>query len=155
MKKISIILFLLCTTVCGGQLLAQIYTTSSAVYKPFGGSAYSGSSIPEATNFHSTSTYIHNDQRTITLHATYAPTEIKLANGAIRTVATNITVENETVASNSTGYIPTGPMRAPGSGGIAPPDTPLELGWDVAILLLFCCLVYAVYVRRTTNKYNA
>ena len=134
-------------------LHAQIYTTSSAIYKPFSGGSTYGSALPAASDFRSTSLHVVSKQSSTAVHANYIPVEIKLANGAIRTAAAAIgggQLASEP-ASDSSGFIPSGPQYAPGQGGIAPPDTPLGDTWQVLLLM---AIAYAIYIRRK-QKANA
>jgi hypothetical protein len=48
-----------------------------------------------------------------------------------------------------------GPRKGPGSGGIAPPDTPIGDGWDVAVLLAMLCVAYGIYLKRKCENRKA
>lgn len=86
----------------------------------------------------------------------YQPS-IQFANGNIQTAAAKL---NGTTLSDDSGYVPTGPQRAPGSGGTGVPDTddtnssPLDFGWDVILLMLLLAFLYAYKIHRKTTTVN-
>lgn len=148
MKKIFVILLLLCPFLYNGTLSAQIYTVSSTNYKSFmsGGSQ----SIP-SIEFRSTSSY---SSVVNTSAQTSYTTSLQLANGRIKTSASSVT--GGVLAENATSLLDEGnSTTTPQIPGV--PDTfdgPLNDGWDVALLLAGCCLLYAIYIRRKILRNN-
>ena len=73
------------------------------------------------------------------MSTTYSTAPMSVANGSIKTAASNV-VGGVLSEDSSTGFIPTGPQRAPGT----PKPTPIGDGWDVALLLALLCVGYVV-----------
>lgn len=81
---------------------------------------------------------------------------MRVATGSFSTVASQLS--GGTLADESYCYTDNA-MRGPrrlggtiGGGGIAPPDTPIGDGWDVAVFLLLLCAVYAIYLKRKSEN---
>lgn len=131
------------------MLHAQVYTTSSANYH----SVSSGGmvSLPEASSFRSTSAYAMRTSDYTVTPRTYSTAPMRMATGTISTVASQLTgvLAEESYGPNNDLR---GPRKGPGSGGIAPPDTPIGDGWDVVLLLALLCLAYGIYLRRNTKR---
>lgn len=125
------------------MLHAQIYSTSSATYHSYstGGVVHA----PSAT-FRSTSARTH-----YSTHIRYSTAPMHVANGTIKTVASTIT----SIASDplSNGFIPTHTQRAPGDGGIAPPDTLNSPLGDGCLEFLVVAIIYAIglYLKKRMN----
>ena len=142
MKRLLIILLLLCPLINGGILHAQLYSTSSSRYHSYttGGTAIA----PEPYQFHSTSSY----RATITQNQTSSTAPFVVANGTIKTIASSVKggVLLGNANNSSEGYIPTTQNGTPVIPGV--PDTPIGDGWDVAVFLLLLCAAYAIYLKR-------
>ena len=150
MKRLFVILLVLCAWVANPMLHAQVYTTSSANYH----SVSSGGmvSLPEASSFRSTSAYAMRKSGYTVTSKTYSTAPMCMATGTISTVASQLAggvLAEESYGPNNDLR---GPRRGPGSGGIAPPDTPIGDGWDVALLLALLCLAYGIYLRRNAKR---
>jgi hypothetical protein len=80
---------------------------------------------------------------------------MRVATGGISTIASQLAggvlAEENKMIDNGL----RGPRKGPGSGGIAPPDTPIGDGWDVAVFLLLLCVGYALYLTRKTRQEKA
>ena len=74
---------------------------------------------------------------------------MQVANGSIKTMASSIS-GGVLTAEKSTGYIPTGPQRAPGT----PRPQPIGDGWDVALLLAILCVGYMVWKYMSVRRSN-
>ena len=145
-----IILLVLCPYISYGVLQAQLYRTSSAQMRSYS-TGGSGVTTPNSIEFRSTS-------RSVASASTNAPrcfstAPMQVANGSIKTVASSI--QGGMLAENRNN--PSNPAHIQGrrNSTMEPPintDAPLGDGWDVALLLSFLCLGYAVYLKRKTIK---
>ena len=148
MKRLFVILLILCSWVAYPMLHAQVYTTSSATYHSIG---TSGIAAQPTTTFRSTSNYARGGSAVQTTSSvSYSTAPMRMANGTITTVASQLKGGVLTGGTDSpTGYIPTRPQRVPGV------PLPIGDGWDVALLLAILCVGYVVWkymlVRRSNN----
>lgn len=146
MKRILIILLLLCPLLAGGQLQAQLFSTSSSRHHTYtnGGAVLA----PSSYEFQSTSVYTS----TINRRTTYSTASMHVANGAIKTIASSVKggVLLGDANNSGGGYIPPVQNDGPIIPGV--PDTPMGGGWDVAVLLAILCAVYALYLRRRYSQ---
>ena len=142
---------MLCPLVSYSALWAQIYSTSSATYRSISTSGVGVS--PATSDFRSTSSYSERTSTAqITRSVSYSTAPMRVANGTITTVASQLTGGVLADEDDSpTGYIPTRPKRVPG----VPDTVPLNDGWDVAILLAILCLSYGIYLRRNATSNEA
>ena len=132
MKRLFIILLILCPLFGQGIAKAQIYSTASSRHRTYtnGGVVIAPSSL----EFRSTSIYGNSVKR----KKSYATAPMQVANGSIRTVASSVTggvlLGNSNGTGNNTGYIQPGESN---NGAVISgvPDTPIGDGWDVALLL--------------------
>ena len=146
MKRILIILIILCPYAAGGIMQAQLYRTSNAEIHSYSSGGV-GVMAPSTADFRSTSAYGIGSVRMPMERTSVAPMHV--ANGAVRTVASSIKggvlLEDSETES---GYI--SPIRkAPVIPGV--PDTnptPIGDGWDVALLLAMLCVAYGIYLKR-------
>ena len=131
------------------MLQAQIYTTSSQYSYSMAGVA----TPPSATPFRSTSSYMAGGSGINT--SSYSTAPMRMATGSISTVASQLA--GGVLAEECQMYHDefSGPRRLPGAGGIAPPDTPIGDGWDVALLLVLLCAVYTFYIFRKRKSFKA
>ena len=137
MKRLLIILLVLCPYVSYGPLYAQIYTTSSANYRSI--TTGVGSVNVPMQAFRSTSSY----GRSMATTRTYSTAPLNVANGMVKTSASSLNgnlVQSDPDTNN--GSVTTIPI-IPGV-----PDTPLSTGWDVMIFLGILSILYIRYVRR-------
>ena len=124
-----------------------MYNISSRIHRSYstGGTI----AVPSHVEFRSTSVY-NSNIRSNTQQKCYSTAPMQVANGSIKTMASSIS-GGVLTAEKSTGYIPTGPQRAPGT----PRPQPIGDGWDVALLLAILCVGYVVWkymsVRRSNN----
>ena len=124
-----------------------MYNISSRTHRSYstGGTI----AVPSHVEFRSTSVY-NSNIRSNTQQKCYSTAPMQVANGSIKTMASSIS-GGVLTAEKSTGYIPTGPQRAPGT----PRPQPIGDGWDVALLLAILCVGYVVWkymsVRRSNN----
>ena len=145
MKRLIIILFILCPLMTQGKLQAQIYSTASSRHRTYtnGGVVI----VPAPLEFQSTSLY-----KTSTRKKSYATAPMQVANGSIRTVASSVTggvlLENNTNTGDN-GYIQPGENGAVIAGV---PDLPIGDGWDVALLLGLLCAGYVVFRYRKQRE---
>ena len=128
-----------------GHLSAQIYSTSSSMYRSFstGGAA----SAPASVEFRSTSTY----KSVATSSSSYSTAPMHMANGIVKTVASSI--QGGVLSEEPTGY--TDPNRIRGRQNTMAPPTetaPLGDGWDVALLFAMLCSAYAIYCYKKNKK---
>ena len=144
MKRLFIILLVLCPYVSYGHLQAQMYSTSSRTHRSYstGGTI----AVPSHVEFRSTSVY-NSNIRPNTQQKCYSTAPMQVANGSIKTMASSIS-GGVLTAEKSTGYIPTGPQRAPGT----PRPQPIGDGWDVALLLGLLCAGYVVFRYRKQRE---
>ena len=150
MKRLFVILLILCSWVAYPMLHAQVYTTSSATYHSIGTSGMA--SQPTSTSFRSTSSFARGGSAVQTTSSvSYSTAPMRMANGTITTVASQLKGGVLTGGTDSpTGYIPTRPQRVPGV-----PDTlPIGDGWDVALLLALLSIGYVVWKYRSVRRSN-
>ena len=148
MKRLFVILLILCSWVAYPMLHAQVYTTSSATYHSIGTSGMA--SQPTSTSFRSTSSYARSASAVQTTSSvSYSTAPMRMANGTITTVASQlkggVLAEG---ADSPTGYIPTRPQRVPGV------PLPIGDGWDVALLLAILCVAYVVWKYMSVRRSN-
>lgn len=148
MKRLFVIILILCTWVAYPMLHAQVYTTSSATYHTMGTSSMA--SQPTTASFRSTSSYARGGSAVQTTSSvSYSTAPMRMANGTITTVASQlkggVLAEG---ADSPTGYIPTRPQRVPGV------PLPISDGWDVALLLAILCVGYVVWKYRSVRRSN-
>lgn len=154
MRRLFVILLLLCTWVILPTLQAQMYTTSSASYHSY--STIGVATPPSTASFRSTSVYREYGSTALNTSSTsYSTAPMRVATGGISTIASQLAggvlAEENKMIDNGL----RGPRKGPGSGGIAPPDTPIGDGWDVAVFLLLLCVGYALYLTRKTRQKKA
>lgn len=148
MKRLLVIILILCTWVAYPMLYAQVYTTSSATYRTIGTSSLA--SPPTTASFRSTSSYAGGGSAQQTT-VSYSTAPMRMANGTITTVASQLKGGVLAEGTDSpTGYIPTRPERVPG----VPDTVPLHLDWDALlfILLLLIPYLYRVDKRRISGE---
>lgn len=152
MKRIYIILLLLCPLIHFSSAKAQLFTTSSSTYRSYGG----GGDISIATPYSSGSnSFMRSNSQfanSSSNHA-YSTAPICIANGSIKTVAS--TLEGG-ILSDETGFIPTTPQNnsttTNNNGTIAPPQfAPLHLDWDALLFILMLAILYPILKRRTSS----
>lgn len=150
MKRLLVIILILCTWVAYPMLYAQVYTTSSATYRTIGTSSLA--SPPTTASFRSTSSYAGGGSaQQTTLSVSYSTAPMRMANGTITTVASQLKGGVLAEGTDSpTGYIPTRPERVPG----VPDTVPLQEGWDVALLLFILCIGYVVWKYMSVRRLN-
>lgn len=129
-------MLVLCPYVSYGHLQAQIFSTSSSSHRSYstGGTAVA----PTHVEFSSTSSY-KSRLRPVNQQKCYSTAPMNVANGSIKTVASSIR-GGMLAEEKSTGFIPTGPQRAPGT----PKPQPIGEGWDVVVLMALLCIGYVV-----------
>ena len=148
MKRLFVIILILCTWVAYPMLHAQVYTTSSATYHTMGTSSMA--SQPTTASFRSTSSYAAGGSAVQTTSSvSYSTAPMRMANGTITTVASQlkggVLAEG---ADSPTGYIPTRPQRVPGV------PLPIGDGWDVVLLLAILCVSYVVWKYISVRRSN-
>ena len=147
MKRLFIILLVLCPYLSYGNLQAQIYSTSSATHHSYstGGTVVA----PSPVEFRSTSVY-NSTLRPTNQQKCYSTAPMNVANGAVKTIASSI---QGGVLSDGDSYA-SGPQRIRGrQNTMAPPtETPIGDGWDVALLLTLLCAGYALYCYKKNKK---
>ena len=126
-------------------LWAQIHSTSSATYRSI---STSGLELqPTISDFRSTSSYFgRTSTAQITRSVSYSTAPMHVANGQISTAASQL--KGGVLVDPPVSYTepkPHGPRRAP---WVPDENVPLSDGWDVALLLSFLCLGYAIYIKR-------
>lgn len=136
---------MLCPLVSYSALWAQIYSTSSATYRSI---STSGLELqPIISDFRSTSSYFgRTSTAQITRSVSYSTAPMHVANGQISTAASQL--KGGVLVDPPVSYTepkPHGPRRAP---WVPDENVPLSDGWDVALLLSFLCLGYAIYIKR-------
>lgn len=140
-KSLFVILLILCSCGACPVLHAQIFTTSSTTY-------HSTTALPISA-FRSTSSYS-------SISISYSTAPMRVATGSVSTVASQLS--GGVLADE--GYYTENVLRGPrklggiGGGGIAPPDTPIGEGWDVALLLALLCIGYVVRRYLTLKQVN-
>ena len=140
-KSLFVILLILCSWGACPVLHAQIYTTSSTTY-------HSTTALPISA-FRSTSSYS-------SISISYSTAPMRMATGSVSTVASQLS--GGVLADE--GYYTENVLRGPrrlggiGGGGIAPPDTPIGEGWDVALLLALLCVGYVVWKYMSVRRLN-
>ena len=149
MKRLFVILLVLCPLVSYSALWAQIYSTSSATYRSI---STSGAGVSPATSdFRSTSSYAgRTSTAQITRSVSYSTAPMRVANGQITTAASQL--KGGMLAEPPVSYLeskPHGPRRAP---WVPDENVPLSDGWDVAVFLLLLCAAYAIYLKRKSEK---
>ena len=149
MKRLFVIILILCTWVTYPMLHAQVFTTSSASYRSV---SSGGMAVPPAPSvFRSTSSYAGRGytQRT-TPSISYSTAPMRVANGTIGTVASQLNGGQLTDAPSSSGNSSTqqGGAVIPG----VPYFQPIGDGWDVALLLAIMCVIYALYLTYKSRK---
>ena len=148
MKRLFVILLILCSWVAYPMLHAQVYTTSSATYHTMGTSSMA--SQPTTASFRSTSSFARSGSAVQTTSSvSYSTAPMRMANGTITTVASQlkggVLAEG---ADSPTGYIPTRPQRVPGV------PLPIGDGWDVVLLLAILCVGYVVWKYMSVRRSN-
>ena len=147
MKRLFIILIVLCPYIPYGHLQAQMYSTSSRMYQSYS----TGGTVEAPSNVEFRSTSVYNSNIRNTQQKCYSTAPMNVANGAVKTVASSIHggVLSDADAS---GYLPpTAPKRSPGVPNTKP-ETPIGDGWDVVLLLTMLCSAYAIYCYRKNKK---
>lgn len=146
MKRLFVILLILCPWITYSTLHAQLYRSSSATYH-----SYSTSGVLQTTSadFRSTSAYVQNQM--VKSCIAYSTAPIRVANGIVTTVASTL---QSGVLADEQDYAPVSRISGRrNSNTMAPPtDTdpfvPIGDGWDVVLLLAFLSIGYAIYIRR-------
>lgn len=153
LKRLFIILLILCTWVSCPMLQAQVYTTSSATYHSYSSGGWV--EAPASFQFRSTSKHIQYSHT-----VTFFTAPIQVSNGAIRTVASSL--EGGKLAEEQTVYIPT--IRNRNNSTMAPPGEedggteeylPLSFDWDSGLLLVLLLGGYACFIaykRKIVKK---
>lgn len=131
-----------------------MYTTSSASYHSY--STIGVATPPSTASFRSTSVYREYGSTALNTSSTsYSTAPMRVATGGISTIASQLAggvlAEENKMIDNGL----RGPRKGPGSGGIAPPDTPISDGWDVALLLAMLCVAYGIYLKRKCENRKA
>ena len=147
MKRLFIILIVLCPYIPYGHLQAQMYSTSSRMHHSYS----TGGTVEAPSNVEFRSTSVYNSNIRNTQQKCYSTAPMNVANGAVKTVASSIRggVLSDADAS---GYLPpTAPKRSPGVPNTKP-ETPIGDGWDVAVFLLLLCAAYVIYLKRKSEN---
>ena len=152
MKRLFVIILILCTWVTYPMLHAQVYTTSSATYRSVCGGGMAVQ--PSTATFRSTSSYAgRSSVARVAPSRAYSTAPMYMANGTITTVASQLQGgELAETPSSSNGFSPQQRAVIP---GVPYPPQPLGEGWDVALLLSLLGLGYAVYLKRKPISNNA
>ena len=141
MKRLFIILLLLCSLLTQGKIQAQIYSTASKRYHTYTSTGVA--LYPDIYKFRSTSIYGTTNSRS------YATAPMQVANGSIKTVASSITGG---VLTNNEGYILHEGGKDQGAVIAGVPDLSLGDGWDVGIFLALLSMTYLLYVKRKDKQ---
>lgn len=141
MKRLFIILLLLCSLLTQGKIQAQIYSTASKRYHTYTSTGVA--LYPDIYKFRSTSIYGTTNSRS------YATAPMQVANGSIKTVASSITGG---VLTNNEGYILHEGGKDQGAVIAGVPDLSLGDGWDVGIFLALLSMAYLLYVKRKDKQ---
>ena len=152
MKRLIIILLILCPLMNQGKMQAQIYSTACGKYHTYTNSGVLVEPTPFA--FRSTSIYGYRTPR----RKMYSTAPMQVANGRVKTIASTITggtlSQNNSNTLTNTGYIPLNNGQDQNTAVISgTPDTPIGGGWDVVLLLGLCCGGYVIYIYRTRKQY--
>ena len=139
MKRLLIILLVLCTYVNRGTICAQIHCTSPSRHHSYtsGGGVVSTPSY----GFGSTSMYSNSISR----RNYYSTAPMQVANGSIKTIASSI--KGGVLLNDLANNIPSQRIRSRQNTMAPPTDTeefPIGDGWDVALLLAVLCVGYVV-----------
>lgn len=105
--------------------------------------------LPTAS-FRTTSSYINHSPATASVHPLSQTAPMKVANGTIKTIASTI---QSGVLAEEQAYAPVSQIRGR-QNTMAPPEytQPIGDGWDVALLLAFCCIAYGLFLKRKAQK---
>ena len=141
MKRVLVILLVLCPCILHGTLHAQIHTTSSASYRSYTTSG--GLLDPPPIEFQSTSIYGRR-----TLSRSYSTAPMVVSNGSVKTIASSIK-SGSLLGTENTGE-DAGNTIIPIVPGV--PDTPIGDGWDVIVLFILLSMFYAINVRYRVKK---
>ena len=141
MKRLFIILLLLCSLLTQGKIQAQIYSTASKRYHTYTSTGVA--LYPDIYKFRSTSIYGTTNSRS------YATAPMQVANGSIKTVASSITGG---VLTNNEGYLLHEGGKDQGAVIAGVPDLSLGDGWDVGIFLALLSMTYLLYVKRKDKQ---
>ena len=149
MKRIYIILLLLCPMIHFSSAKAQLFTTSSRSIHSYGGGGSAAIATPYSSGGGS---FMRSNSPFATSSSTnaYSTAPIHMANGSIKTVASTL---QGGILSDETGFIPTTPQdnttTTNNNSTIAPPQfAPLHLDWDAVLLLLSLVLIYTLRLYR-------
>ena len=150
MKRLFVILLILCPWVTYSTLHAQLYRSSSATYHSY---STSGVLQTPSADFRSTSAYVQNQM--VKSRIAYSTAPIRVANGTVTTVASTL---QSGVLADEQDYAPV--SRVPGrrnSNTMAPPTNtdpfvPIGDGWDVALLFFILCMGYIIYLKRKEKR---
>ena len=143
MKRLFIILLILCPLFGQGIIQAQIYSTASGRHHSYSnaGSSQGSAQGSASPQFQSTSAFRSSGGST-----SFATAPMRVANGSVKTVASSLTGGVLSEDTNTGGYIPeNGQNNGAVIAGV--PDTnptPIGDGWDVALLLAVLCVGYVV-----------
>ena len=145
MKRLFIILLILCPFTNGDHLRAQLFSTASSRYHSY---SNGGAAVAPSYQFHSTSIF----GTTIAKKEYSSTAPLFVANGTVKTIASSVKggVLLGNTNDSSEGFIPITQDNSPIIPGV--PDTPIEGGWDVALLFAILCVAYTIYIRRKANK---
>lgn len=145
MKRLFIILLLLSPFINEGHLRAQLFSTASSRYHSY---SNGGVAVVPSYQFHSTSRF----GTTIAKKEYSSTAPLFVANGTVKTIASSVKggVLLGNTNDSSEGFIPITQDNSPIIPGV--PDTPIEGGWDVALLFAILCVAYAIYIRRQAKR---
>ena len=145
MKRLIIILLLLSPFINEGHLRAQLFSIASSRYHSY---SNGGAVVAPSYQFHSTSIF----GTTIAKKEYSSTAPLFVANGTIKTIASSVKggVLLGNTNDSSEGFIPITQDNSPIIPGV--PDTPIEGGWDVALLFAILCVAYAIYIRRQAKR---
>ena len=148
MKRLFVIILILCAWVTYPMLQAQVYTTSSASYR----SISNGGMVaqPATSAFRSTSTHIARGHMTpLTSSISYSTAPMHVANGNITTVASQLKGGVlADIPSSSNGFAPKQRAVIPG----VPLPQPLVEGLDIFLFLGLLSILYAIYLTRKISR---
>lgn len=145
MSRVFVIVLILYVWVVCPMQANPIYTTSSVkISSTSPGGHYSTSLY----RFYSTSGFTKRHTSAYTPSRTYSTAPMFVANGCIRTVASDVV--GGTLTEQSTAYSRIAPRQRAVIPGT--PDLPIGEGWDVALLLSVMCAIYTFYVKTNQSK---